>query len=49
MRWPVLLLLLIGGCTPAANRAASDARLPAFAGIPPLAYLIEQVGGERRV
>jgi zinc transport system substrate-binding protein len=42
----VLGLLLIGGCTPASDDRSADGRLPVFAGIPPLGYLIEQVGGE---
>ncbi len=46
MRWPVVLLLLIGGCAPVKNEPSTDARLPVFAGIPPLAFLVEQVGGQ---
>ena len=46
MRWLAALLLLIGGCTSATDEHSADARLRVFAGIPPLAYLVEQVGGE---
>jgi zinc transport system substrate-binding protein len=46
--YPLLAILLImPGCgQPAANRPA-DGRLPVFVGIPPLAYLVEQIGGDR--
>jgi zinc transport system substrate-binding protein len=39
-------LLLIVGCTPSTDDRPADGRLPVFAGIPPLAYLVEQIGGE---
>jgi zinc transport system substrate-binding protein len=41
-----LVLLLIGGCSPTTDHRPADGRLPVFAGIPPLASLVEQVGGE---
>lgn len=50
MRHAFLLCFLFGvaiaaGCRRAAEMPA-DARLPVFAGIPPIAYLVEQIGGE---
>jgi zinc transport system substrate-binding protein len=41
-----LAILACAGCTPHANDLA-DGRLPVFVGIPPLAYLVEQIGGAR--
>jgi zinc transport system substrate-binding protein len=46
MRWLLALLLFVGGCSPATRNGRSDGRLPVFAGIAPLAYLVEQVGGQ---
>jgi zinc transport system substrate-binding protein len=40
-----LLLVLVGCDSSPANRA-DDGRLPVIAGIPPLAYLVEQIGRE---
>ena len=40
------LLLLLAGCGGAPADRASEGRLPVFAGIPPLAYLAEQIGAE---
>ncbi len=43
------LLPLTAGCNPADDHkaAAAAGRLPVFAGIQPLAYLVEQIGGKR--
>jgi zinc transport system substrate-binding protein len=38
--------ILTVGCGQSASDLSSDGRLPVFAGIPPLAYLVEQIGGE---
>jgi zinc transport system substrate-binding protein len=42
----VLLVVCCDGCGPISADRPSDGRLPVFAGIPPLAYLVEQIGGE---
>ncbi len=39
-------LLLLAGCGATAVDRPADGRLPVFAGIPPLAYLVEQIGGD---
>jgi zinc transport system substrate-binding protein len=41
-----LSALLSAGCGPAAVPSPKNDRLAVFAGIPPLAYLVEQIGGE---
>ena len=41
------MLLFLIGCGQSPAKGPSDGRLPVFAGIPPLAYLVEQIGGER--
>ena len=38
--------VFLAGCGSAPTDHPSDDRLPVFAGIPPLAYLVEQIGGE---
>jgi zinc transport system substrate-binding protein len=45
-KYVAMLLLLLGGCGANPADRAIDDRLPVFAGIPPLAYLVEQIGGE---
>ncbi len=37
-------VLLMAGCSARMRHDASDNRLPVFAGIPPVAYLVEQIG-----
>jgi zinc transport system substrate-binding protein len=45
--WIVLgVLWLVTGCDRGPTDGPTDKRLPVFAGIPPLAYLVEQIGGE---
>ena len=39
-------VLFAAGCGPVAENGPADGRLPVFAGIPPLRYLVEQVGGK---
>jgi zinc transport system substrate-binding protein len=51
MRWIMTrtgfaALMLLAGCTSSSDNRSTDGRLPVFAGIPPLAYLVEQIGGE---
>jgi zinc transport system substrate-binding protein len=41
------IVVLAIGCGRGQTSGSSDGRLPVFAGIPPLAYLVEQIGGER--
>jgi len=38
--------LLLAGCSPAPQHRPTGGRLPVFAGIPPLAYLVERIGGD---
>ena len=40
------LLVLIAGCISSRTHAPAETRLRVFVGIPPLAYLVEQIGGE---
>ena len=40
----VIGIAIVAGCNRTAETSA-DARLPVFAGIPPIAYLVEQIGG----
>ncbi len=40
-------LILAVGCTPAVENRPTDRRLPVFAGVPPLQYVVEQIGGDR--
>jgi zinc transport system substrate-binding protein len=40
------ITLFSAGCGREATNGLHDGRLPVFAGIPPLAYLVEQIGGE---
>jgi zinc transport system substrate-binding protein len=40
-------LLLVTGCGPAPQKEPSDGRVPVIVGIPPLKYLVEQIGGDR--
>jgi zinc transport system substrate-binding protein len=37
--------VILSGCGPKASDHSSDGRLPVFAGIPQVAYLVEQIGG----
>jgi zinc transport system substrate-binding protein len=39
-------LALLAGCVPSDSGKAGDGRLPVFAGVPPVAYLAEQIGGQ---
>jgi zinc transport system substrate-binding protein len=39
-------LLLAAGCGPVAQKQPPDGRLPVIVGIPPLKYLVEQIGGD---
>ena len=41
-----IAILFAAGCRPAAENGPPDGRLQVFAGIPPLRYLVEQIGGE---
>jgi zinc transport system substrate-binding protein len=47
--WPICAsivgLLLLAGCEGHSEHRQTDGRLPVFVGIPPLAYLAEQIGG----
>ena len=43
--WLVGLVVLFAGCGRTSADRSDDGRLPVFAGIPPLAYLVEQIGG----
>jgi zinc transport system substrate-binding protein len=40
------VLLLALGCSQCPSKCPGDGRLPVFVGIPPLAYLVEQIGGD---
>jgi zinc transport system substrate-binding protein len=40
------LIGLLSGCGSTPTDRPADSRLPVFAGIPPLAYLVEQIGGK---
>jgi zinc transport system substrate-binding protein len=40
------VVVLVQGCSRTQTGGSNDGRLPVFAGIPPLAYLVEQIGGE---
>ena len=42
----VAMVALIAGCGTSRDDHSTDRRLPVFAGIPPLAYLVEQIGGQ---
>ncbi len=56
LRFPRVLCVVLGtvavaaflalGCGPAAKQDPPDRRLAAFVGIPPLRYLVEQIGGK---
>jgi zinc transport system substrate-binding protein len=39
-------LALLAGCRPGNSGKAADGRLPVFAGIPPVVFLAEQIGGQ---
>ncbi len=41
-----IAVLFAAGCRPVAENGPPDGRLPVFAGIPPLRYLVEQIGGK---
>jgi zinc transport system substrate-binding protein len=41
----VIIALFAVGCSRVAENGPPDGRLPVFAGIPPLRYLVEQIGG----
>ncbi len=41
----VVAVSLSAGCGQTSSDRSDDGRLPVFAGIPPLAYLVEQIGG----
>jgi len=43
----VALIISIAGCGPTSADRPGDGRLRVFAGIPPLAYLVEQIGGQQ--
>ena len=42
----VLVVFLLAGCHSSVQDHSNDGRLPVCVGIPPLAYLVEQIGGE---
>jgi zinc transport system substrate-binding protein len=47
-RWNcAAIIILLVGCNSAPNRPASDGRLQVFAGIPPLAGIVERIGSQR--
>jgi zinc transport system substrate-binding protein len=54
MGWPTAhcrflgigLMILLAGCGLTPSDRPADGRLPVFAGIPPVAYVVEQIGGE---
>ncbi len=43
--YTVMFLLLATGCSSASKPAVAEGKLPVFVGIPPLAYLVEQIAG----
>jgi len=43
----VIAVLFVAGCDRVPDNGPPDGRLPVFAGVPPLQYLVEQIGGER--
>lgn len=43
---PLALFVFLAGCGGTAVKPGNDGRLPVIAGVPPLAYLAEQIGGE---
>jgi zinc transport system substrate-binding protein len=45
-RLSIVLTLLLTGCGAEHKGQRADDRLPVFAGVPPLAYLVEQIGGD---
>ena len=42
----VSVVFLLAGCNSPVPDDSNDGRVPVFVGIPPLAYLVEQIGGE---
>src|SRR5664279_2442646 len=42
----IAAMLFVAGCSRPPENRSPDGPLPVFAGVPPLAYLAEQIGGE---